>query len=72
MKLLIISTCVVEGGKVVEAGQVHDTRHDDAASDRQAYNLIAAGRALDLSTDEAKKALATFEAESDKVSKVKK
>lgn len=57
MKLLIIHTCVVEGGKIIEAGNLHDTRNDNPESDKQAYQLIASGRAIQADSEEAKEIL---------------
>lgn len=44
MKLFCIHTCVVKGGKVVDAGQTYDTGDIAKKEDREAYELIAAGR----------------------------
>jgi hypothetical protein len=65
MKLLIISTCVVAGGKIVERGQTYDTKEDNKEADKEAFQLIVAGRALDFASDaeECKKARADIEKE---------
>lgn len=46
MKLVIKETCVVAGGKIAERGQVYSTKTDDKANDKEAYDLIASGRAV--------------------------
>lgn len=46
MKLLIIDGCVVKGGKTRSPGDIHDTGDVAPAEDREAYELIASGRAL--------------------------
>lgn len=46
MKLVIISGCVIGGGKTAEPGQIIDTGDIEVQSDRVAYSLIANSRAL--------------------------
>jgi hypothetical protein len=54
MKLVITQTCVATEGKIAERGQVIETGVEDRKSDSVAYALIAANRALDAKTPEAK------------------
>lgn len=65
MKLLIISHTVVKGGKIKERGEIHDTQVDveNRKSDKEAFELIAAGRALDLDTEEAQEMTETIKRE---------
>lgn len=64
--LLIIVPCIGPGGKHVARGALVE------ADDKDTYNLIAAGRALDFSTKEAKDVKAEIEAESKPVAAAKK
>lgn len=48
MKLRIKETCIVAGGRVVERGDSHET-----ASEAETYQLIASGRAVVASSQEA-------------------
>lgn len=65
MQLLIIQHTVVKGGKIKERGEIHDTQVDpeNRKSDKEAFDLISAGRALDLETDEAQAMLETIKRE---------
>jgi len=65
MKLLIIQHTVVKGGKIKERGEIHDTQVDpeNRKSDKEAFDLISAGRALDLDTEEAQEVKQTIERE---------
>lgn len=56
-KLIVIQPCIISGGKSAERGHVVE------ADDRDTYALIAAGRALDLATQEGKEAKAEIEGE---------
>jgi hypothetical protein len=49
MKLFCIETCVAKGGKVIERGETHDTGDVPRKEDREAYDLIASGRMVQLS-----------------------
>lgn len=51
MKLLIIATCIVAGGKVKNRGDIYDTKEEDKTADKEAFTLISAGRALDFASD---------------------
>ncbi len=44
MKLFCIEATVVKGGKIVEKGQHYDTGDVPKKEDREAYELISAGR----------------------------
>jgi hypothetical protein len=60
MKLVIIETTIVAGGKVAERGTIHNTGDVDKTTDKEAYQLIAAGRALEAKSPEAQQFLTDF------------
>lgn len=63
MLLVIKTACVVHGGKIADRGATHDTRHDDPKTDKQAFDLIASGRAVEANSAEAKEILEEVKAE---------
>jgi hypothetical protein len=63
MKLVIIESCIIKGGDVVERGAIHDTGVVKAKEDQEAYHLISAKRALKDGTPEAEAFKLQFAAE---------
>ncbi len=63
-RLLIISTCVVAGGVIKERGQYHEPK-----SEQETYDLVRAGRALDVNDPDSKDAIAEIEKEKAVVAK---
>lgn len=53
MKLFITNHCVVKGGDIKEAGEIHDTQVADRKQDLEAFDLIRSGKAVELSDKEA-------------------
>lgn len=60
MKLVIIDTCIVNGGEMANRGTIHDTQCAKPKDDREAYQLISAKRALKAGTPEAEEFLRLF------------
>jgi hypothetical protein len=54
MKLAITTTCVADGGVVLERGNLYTTKSLDTETDKEAFTLISAGRALQVETPEGK------------------
>ncbi len=66
-RLLIISTCIVAGGIIKERGQYHEPK-----SEQETYDLVRAGRALDVNDPDSKEAVAEIEKEKAAVVKAAK
>lgn len=72
MKLLIIETCIVKGGKIAERGSTHDTGEVHRKEDSEAYDLISSGRAVALNDPEVPRLQQEIAAEKEQKAKGKR